>query len=42
MKLTQKQFNGVADSFPRERGIVSPINLQPINAPHYVVEHGCK
>jgi len=42
MKITQEQFERIADSFPRQRGNVTQDNLQIINAILYVAEHGCK
>jgi transposase len=42
MKLTKEQYEGIADSLPRQRGNVSMTNLQLLNALLYMVEHGCK
>jgi transposase len=42
MKLTQKQYNLIADCFPCQRGNVSITNYKVLNAILYVVENGCK
>jgi transposase len=42
MKLTEHQYQRIADCLPRQRGNVSMTNLQLLNALLYVVEHGCK
>jgi len=42
MQITRKQYERIADCFPRQRGNVSFDNLQVLNALLYVVEHGCK
>lgn len=42
MKITQEQFERIADSLPRQRGNVTQDNLQVLNAILYVAEHGCK
>ena len=42
MKLTESQYERIADSLPRQRGNVSMTNLQLLNALLYMVEHGCK
>ena len=42
MKLTESQYQRIADCLPRQRGNVSMTNLQLLNALLYMVEHGCK
>jgi transposase len=42
MKLTEHQYQRIADCLPRQRGNVSMTNLQLLNALLYMVEHGCK
>src|SRR5258708_39600146 len=42
MKLTESQYQRIADCLPRQRGNVSMTNLQLLNALLYVAEHGCK
>ena len=42
MKLTEHQYQRIADCLPRQRGNVSMTNLQLLNALLYVLEHGCK
>ena len=42
MKLTQAQYDRIADCFPRHRGNVSLSNLEVLNAILYVAENGCK
>jgi len=42
MKITQEQYERIAELFPRQRGNVSINNLQLLNAVLYLVEHGCK
>jgi transposase len=42
MKLTEHQYQRIADSLPRQRGNVSMTNLRLLNALLYMVEHGCK
>jgi transposase len=42
MKLTENQYERIADCLPRQRGNVSMTNLQLLNALLYMVEHGCK
>ena len=42
MKLTESQYQRIADSLPRQRGNVSMTNLELLNALLYMVEHGCK
>jgi transposase len=42
MEITQKQYERIADCFPRQRGNVRFDNLQVLNAILYVAEHGCK
>ena len=42
MKITQQQYEKIADSFPRQRGNVTIDNLTMLNAMLHVLEHGCK
>lgn len=42
MKLTESQYQRIADCLPRQPGNVSMTNLQLLNALLYVVELGCK
>ena len=42
MKITQQQYEKIADSFPRQRGNVVIDNLTMLNAMLYILEHGCK
>jgi transposase len=42
MKITQQQYEKIADSFPRQRGNVKIDNLTMLNAMLHVLEHGCK
>ena len=42
VKLTETQYQRIADSLPRQRGNMSMTNLQLLNALLYMVEHGCK
>jgi transposase len=42
MKLTESQYQRIADCLPRQRGNVSMSNLQLLNGLLYVLEHGCK
>ena len=42
MKLTESQYQRIADCLPRQRGNVSMTNLELLNALLYMVEHGCK
>jgi Putative transposase of IS4/5 family (DUF4096) len=42
VEITKSQYERIADSLPRQRGNVSMINLQVLNALLYVIEHGCK
>ena len=42
MKITQEQYEKIADTFPRQRGNVTIDNLTMLNAILYVLEHGCK
>ena len=42
MKITQRQHEKIADSFPRQRGNVTIDNLTMLNAMPHVLEHGCK
>jgi transposase len=42
MEITQKQYEKIADCFPRQRGNVRFDNLQVLNAILYVAEQGCK
>lgn len=42
MKITQEQFERIADCLPRQRGHVTQDNLNVINAILYVAENGCK
>jgi transposase len=42
MEITQKQYERIADCFPRQRGNVRFDNLQVLNALLSVAEHGCK
>lgn len=41
MKLTQTQYDRIADCFPRHRGNVSLSNLEVLNAIPYAPENGC-
>jgi len=42
MEITHKQYERIADCFPRQRGNVNHANLNIINAILYVAENGCK
>lgn len=42
MKITQQQYEKIADIFPRQRGNVTIDNLTMLNAILYILEHGCK
>ena len=42
MEITQRQFERVADCFPKQRGNVNHDNLKILNAILYVAENGCK
>lgn len=42
MKITQQQYEKIADTFPRQRGNVTIDNLTMLNAMLHVLEHGCK
>lgn len=42
MKITQEQYEKIADTFPRQRGNVTIDNLTMLNAILHVLEHGCK
>ncbi len=42
MKITQQQYEKIADIFPRQRGNVTIDNLTMLNAMLYILEHGCK
>jgi transposase len=42
MKITQQQYEKIADIFPRQRGNVAIDNLTMLNAMLHVLEHGCK
>lgn len=42
MKITETQYERIADCLPRQRGNVSLTNLQFVNAILYVLENGCK
>lgn len=42
MKLTEDQYEKIADCFPRHRGNVGLDNLSVLNAMLYVLENGCK
>ena len=42
MKITEEQYNMIANYLPRQRGNVSMSNHQLVNAILYVTENGCK
>ena len=42
MKITQAQYERIADCLPTQRGNVSLTNLEVLNAILYVTEQGCK
>lgn len=42
MKISQAQYERIADTLPRQRGNVKMTNLEFINAVLYVAEQGCK
>jgi len=42
VEISERQYERIKDSLPRQRGNVSLSNLQVINAILYVAEHGCK
>jgi transposase len=42
MEITQKQYERIADCFPKQRGKVNHDNLNVLNAILYVAENGCK
>ena len=42
MKITQQQYEKIADTFPRQRGNVTIDNLTMLNAMLHILEHGCK
>ena len=42
MKITESQYERIANCLPRQRGNVSLSNLQVVNAILYVAEQGCK
>jgi hypothetical protein len=42
VKMTQQQYEKIADSFPRQRGNVTIDNLTMLNAILHILEHGCK
>jgi transposase len=42
MKITESQFERIADILPRQRGNVEIKNIDVINAILYVAEQGCK
>ena len=42
MKITQQQYDKIADTFPRQRGNVVIDNLTMLNAMLHVLEHECK
>jgi len=42
MEITQKQYEQIADCFPKQRGNVKYDNLNILNAVLYVAENGCK
>lgn len=42
MEITVDQYKSITHCFPRQRGNVSPSNLDVLNAILYVAEHGCK
>ena len=42
MKLTQEQYDRIADAFPTQRGNVSLDHLTVMNAILYALENGCK
>src|SRR3989304_2680719 len=41
MEITEAQYQRIEPSLPRQRGNVSPSNLQVLNALLYVAEQGC-
>nr|WP_175839593.1 transposase [Burkholderia contaminans] len=42
METSEAQFKQIENCLPRQRGNVSPANLQVLNAILYVAEHGWK
>jgi len=42
VKITESQYERIANCLPRQRGNVSLSNLQVVNAILYVAEQGCK
>ena len=42
MKITQEQYQLIADTFPKQRGNVKVSNRQALNGILYILEHGCK
>ena len=42
MELAERDYELIADCFPRQRGNVGMSNLEVLNALLYVVENGCK
>ena len=42
MKLTQCDYEKIADCFPKHRGTIKLSNLLALNAILYVLENGCK
>ena len=42
MKITQEQYQLIADTFPKQRGNVKVSNRQALNGILYILEQGCK
>ena len=42
MKITQEQYQLIADAFPKQRGNVKVSNLDALNALLHILEQGCK
>lgn len=42
MKITEAQYRRIEHCLPKQRGNVSMLNLNVLNAVLYVAEHGCK
>ena len=41
MEITQKQYERISDSFPKQKGNVNHDNLNILNAILYVAKNGC-
>ena len=42
MRITQEQYQRIADAFPKQRGNVKISNLDALNAILHILEQGCK